>query len=85
MKKFLLIGLATVFFAMTLSFSACDGGSHSHVYGSWKSVKDADCTTQGKMSRSCQECGDIEEIDVDPLGHNFVDGKCTVCGEQENE
>lgn len=80
MKKFLSTCLTAVCLMVALSFSACDC---EHTYGEWNTIKEADCTEGGKMVRYCQECGVADELIVDPLGHNIVDGVCTVCGHAE--
>lgn len=37
------------------------------------------CTEGGETRIRCLRCGDVEIFETDPLGHNFVDGKCTRC------
>ena len=43
--------------------------------------------TTGSKTKYCPVCGytDSYQTFIEPLGHNFVDGKCTRCGKKENE
>ena len=42
------------------------------------------CTEKGYTTYTCSKCGDSYKADeVAALGHNFVNGVCTRCGEQE--
>ena len=43
------------------------------------------CTTNGKTEgKKCSVCGTVtEEQTTIPAGHNFADGECTVCGEEQ--
>ena len=44
------------------------------------------CTEAGYTSYTCSLCGDICYVDETPaLGHNFVRGKCSRCGEVDPE
>jgi LPXTG-motif cell wall-anchored protein len=46
-------------------------------------VTDATCTEDGKIVSTCEGCGDKKVEVVEAKGHNFVDGKCEHCGEDE--
>ena len=47
-------------------------------------ITEPTCTEDGYTTYSCT-CGDSYKDDyVDALGHIFVDGSCTVCGEEES-
>lgn len=49
-------------------------------------VVEADCDTPGYTGDVlCELCGEVVESGetVDALGHTFVDGICTVCGEED--
>ncbi len=48
-------------------------------------VTEATCTKDGSMSGTCAICGDQITETLASNGHDFEDGKCTVCGEPENE
>lgn len=44
----------------------------------------ADCTTAGSTKVVCDDCGfEISNTEIPALGHNYVDGVCSVCGEEE--
>lgn len=47
---------------------------HSHEWTSWIIVKEATCTTEGKLSRSC-ECGIVENKTLDMLEHTYGEWK----------
>lgn len=44
---------------------------HSHSFGAWSLVTDATCTQDGLESRSCTECGHVEERVVKATGHSY--------------
>ena len=41
---------------------------------------DATCTVAGSKTTTCPDCGNEETTVIDALGHNIVDGTCTICG-----
>lgn len=44
------------------------------------------CTQKGYTEYFCSLCGEISRSDYIPsIGHNFIDGNCTQCGEEEPE
>ncbi len=48
-----------------------------------ETVVDPTCITEGYTLHTCSACGySYRDNEVPKLGHNFVDGVCTVCGEQ---
>ena len=48
-----------------------------------ETVVDPTCITGGYTLHECSLCGDsYRDNEVPKLGHNFVDGVCSVCGEQ---
>ena len=51
-----------------------------HTYGDWVITKPATCTVSGSQTRTCTVCGAKEVLRIVPLGHNFINNKCTVCG-----
>jgi hypothetical protein len=52
-----------------------------HSYDEGKVTTAATCTTAGVKTFTCTACGDRYTEEIPALGHNFVDGVCTVCGE----
>lgn len=46
-------------------------------------AKEATCEDSGIAYNICLECGDIQTIYIQPLGHSYENGKCAVCGEEE--
>ena len=52
-----------------------------HTYGEWKVTKQATCTADGTKTKTCTGCGATQTEVIAKLGHNFVEGKCSVCGE----
>ena len=74
--------------------------SHKHKYGDWTTTREATCTTDGVLSRSCA-CGLTETQPIAATGHTFGDWRvttepaceeegerehtCTMCGLTETE
>lgn len=45
---------------------------------------DANCTEEGSTTVTCDDCGEtVSETTIAALGHNYVDGVCSTCGEEE--
>ena len=71
--------------------------SHTHAFGDWTIVKEANCHNAGEKTRKC-DCGEVETEKIDPLGHNvdsntikatclssgYTVNVCKVCGLQYN-
>lgn len=55
---------------------------HTCEFGEWSEVLATTCTEPGKERRTC-ECGEFEEREVAALGHDYVDGICSRCGEAD--
>ncbi|MBP3659759.1 MAG: discoidin domain-containing protein, partial [Oscillospiraceae bacterium] len=55
---------------------------HEHSWSDWTVTTEPTCTEAGVETRTC-ECGETETREVAALGHDFVDGVCTRCGEVE--
>ena len=54
--------------------------SHTHEYGEWKVVKEANCVNEGLKERECA-CGDIEVATISRNSeHAYINGECEVCG-----
>ena len=43
------------------------------------------CTTKGSITATCANCGDSKVQTIQPYGHSYEDGVCTVCGEKDPE
>ena len=54
----------------------------SHIWKDGGIITEATCTEAGKKQRTCTKCGKVETVEIPPLGHNYEDNKCTVCGEK---
>lgn len=52
---------------------------HTHVFGSWEAVVEADCTREGLLQRCCA-CGERETATVAMKEHSIRDGVCQFCG-----
>ena len=56
----------------------------THEAGDWEVLTAVTCTTDGYRIRRCAVCGAILEEEVIPApGHQYQDGVCVVCGEEE--
>ncbi len=49
-----------------------------HEFGEWTVVKEATCEEPGEQTRVC-ECTTTETEEIPALGHDYVDGVCSVC------
>lgn len=57
---------------------------HDHVYGRRDVSKEPTCTESGVILIYCEDCHEICNIEYpSSLGHNYVGGKCTRCGESD--
>lgn len=61
----------------TATVTTTGNPAHTHNYGEWETVKNATCTEDGIKKKACS-CGDTEQEKI-PRGHNYVNGKCSVC------
>lgn len=52
---------------------------HVHAWCEWKLESEPTCTENGLRRRSCA-CGQTESETVTAIGHNYVNGVCTLCG-----
>ena len=53
---------------------------HEHEWSDWTVTKAATCSEAGVETRTC-ECGETETREIPALGHEYVNGKCTRCGD----
>ena len=55
----------------------------SHIWKDGEMLLQPTCTTTGKKQMVCENCGNLLEVEIPALGHNFVNRVCTRCGEKE--
>ena len=81
-KRVLISILAII--TMTLPLSSCKKPFEDNHEHSWKYyiAKQPTCTQNGIMEKLCEECGEKDYEDISPSGHNFINGVCSVCGEE---
>ncbi len=63
-----------------ISTQTIDATGHSH---SVTATTAATCTQDGSITYTCSACGDTYTETIAAVGHSFVDGTCTSCGEAE--
>lgn len=79
MKKVVsLILIAVMLFAIMILCS-CECKEHRFVFES--TAKHATCTEEGIEIFQCKNCSEQERHIIPALGHNYLDGICTICGE----
>lgn len=61
--------------------------NYGHTFISYVSNNDATCTNDGTKTAKCEFCDATETVTDSgtATGHNFVDGKCTVCGDIDTD
>ena len=57
--------------------------AHEHTFGEWIVTTQPTCTEPGEKTRTCTGCGEVETMVIPAAGHDYKDGKCTVCGETD--
>ena len=57
--------------------------AHEHTFGEWVVTTAPTCTQDGLETRTCSACGEVETRVIPATGHDYKDGKCTVCGETD--
>lgn len=87
MKKIISnILISSMLICMIFSLYGCGKDKAcEHTYSDWAVVTDATCTQDGVKERMCSKCNNKETAGIHALGHNYVNGICTDCGEKENE
>ena len=68
--------------------SVCGVGKpedHEHTYGTPTVIKAATCTEDGSQTSTCTvtNCGDVKTEVSPATGHDYVDGICANCGDEE--
>ena len=61
--------------------NSCQNG---HTWDSFVGIIQPTCIEYGTKTRTCMVCGAIETEYIDPLGHSYINGICTRCGEKED-
>ena len=79
MKKIICLLAACAVLCMAGAFASC---SHEHKFGEWVTVTEATCTKGGVRERTCR-CGEREAETIDALGHDYQNGVCMRCGEEQ--
>lgn len=74
MKRFICL-----LFVAATALVSCTKCPHTN-YTAWSTVQEATCTAPGSATRECTKCHHSETKTIPALGHNFVNGVCTVCG-----
>ena len=77
--KFIAVIAACAILCMAGAFASCN---HEHKFGEWVTVTEATCTKGGVRERTCR-CGEREAEAIDALGHDYQNGVCTRCGEEQ--
>ena len=54
-----------------------------HTFGAWQEDTAASCTTDGSRHHVCSVCSKSVSETIPATGHNYVNGVCTICGEEE--
>ena len=82
MKKIIsMLLMLTLVCCSMFVFASCDD-DHTHSYGEWSVKTEAKCDADGVREKKCS-CGDVVTEKIPALGHNYVGGVCTDCGESE--
>ena len=55
----------------------------THEFGAWNETVAPGCTTPGEEVRTCTLCGETETREIPALGHDYVDGECSRCHEED--
>lgn len=73
--------------SVVLSAAGCEAEETvcTHVWGDWETTAQATCTAEGSETRACTLCGSTQTQSIDALGHDYVDGVCTRCGDVQSD
>lgn len=53
----------------------------AHTWNEGIVITEPDCKNAGEKNCTCEVCGVVENFVIEKLGHSFVNGVCTRCGE----
>lgn len=68
----------------TYHLKTADALGHTPKNTNYTKISNPTCTKNGSRSNVCSVCGAEYTETVPSLGHNYVDGKCTRCGERKD-
>ena len=57
--------------------------SVEHKYGGVEITKEPSCIEDGEQQAACLICGEMVIENIPALGHDYIDGYCTRCGDRE--
>ena len=57
--------------------------AQGHAFSDWNTTTAPTCTTAGVQSRLCARCGALESREAEALGHDYQDGVCIRCGQED--
>lgn len=57
-----------------------NSNSHDCVWGDWKIVSNATCTSEGSKTRTCTQCSLTQKETISRLDHQWQTGICDSCG-----
>ena len=77
-KNFVIIFLFAVLLASCLILTSC----HNHEVSEWTEIYDLTCVRAGTGIGFC-ECGEQITKEIQPIGHQYVNRVCSVCGDLE--
>ena len=77
-KNFVIIFLFAVLLASCLILTSC----HKHEVSEWTEIYDLTCVRAGTGIGFC-ECGEQITKEIQPIGHQYVNKVCSVCGDLE--
>ena len=49
--------------------------------GEWETEAEVTCTTEGKLTRTCEKCEYVETKKIPALGHSYSNGTCKRCSQ----
>ena len=82
MKKLKSIFALFLFCSLLTTAASCSFLKQKHTH-EWSNfiVLTPTCAQKGLLERLCESCGEKTYEDINPSGHNYQNGACTVCGQ----
>ena len=78
----LVAAAVSAFFVFTGIAGCTQSQPHVHNFTNYV-VQEPDCVNEGSMEQVCADCGEKIYSDIQPLGHKYVNGICTRCGQSD--